>query len=228
MRILVIEDEKALAQNLKDVLEKSGYSVSIAYDGEDGLDKGLGEEFDLIVLDVMLPKMDGLTLLRKLRKEKNRTPVLMLTARSSTEDKVKGLDDGADDYLSKPFAVPELLARIRTLLRRQSDDTDGSDLKIGNLRIDVKSKKVFRSRKEIILTPKEFSLLEFLFYNKDVVVARTAIAEHVWGDNFDMFTMTNFVDVHIKNLRKKIDKDFSPKLIHTRHGLGYVLSEKEP
>lgn len=228
MRILIVEDEIPMAKNLKEVLEKSGYSVTLAHDGEDGLDKANSEEFDLLILDVMLPKMDGLALLKRLRKKKNRTPVLMLTARSSTDDKVKGLDEGADDYLSKPFAIPELLARIRTLLRRQSDVTDGADLKIANLRIDVKAKKAFRGRKEIILTPKEFSLLEFLFYNKDVVVTRTAIAEHVWGDNFDIFTMSNFVDVHVKNVRKKIDKDFTPKLIHTRHGLGYVLSEKEP
>ncbi len=227
MRILLVEDELSIARNLKDVLEKSGYSVALSTDGEDGLDKALSEEFDLLILDIMLPKMDGLSLLKKIRKEKNRTPVLMLTARSSIDDKVRGLDEGADDYLSKPFAVPELLARIRTLLRRKSDVTEGSDLKIANFRIDVKSKKVFRGKKEIILTPKEFSLIEFLFYNKDVVVTRTAIAEHVWGDNFDIFTMSNFVDVHVMNVRKKIDKGFHPKLIHTRHGLGYVLSDKE-
>jgi len=152
--------------------------------------------------------------------------VLLLTARTSIEDKVKGLDTGADDYLPKPFAVPELLARIRSLLRRETQ-ADSSELTLGNLRIDLTGQKVFRGKKEIVLTPKEFSILEFLFYNKDIVVSRTAIAEHVWGDNFDLFTMTNFVDVHIKNLRKKIDRDFSPKLIHTRHGIGYVLSDKQ-
>jgi len=226
MRILLIEDEKTLAENLGEMLEKTGYTVSICFDGESGLDKALSEEFDLFILDIMLPKMDGLTVLKSLRKEKIGTPVLLLTAKASVEDRVKGLDTGADDYLPKPFAMSELLARVRSLLRRGTDD-HSPDLTVANLRLDLKAKKVYRGKKEILLTPKEFSILEFLIYNRDIVVTRTAIAEHVWGDNFDIFTMTNFVDVHIKNLRKKVDKNFSPKLVHTRHGLGYVLSEKE-
>jgi DNA-binding response OmpR family regulator len=227
MRILVIEDEKELAANLKEILINEKYTVSLSSNGEDALDRALTDEFDLIILDIMLPKIDGLTILKEIRKKKVNTPVLLLTARTSIEDKVKGLDTGADDYLPKPFAVPELLARIRSLLRRESQ-AESSELILGNLRIDLTGQKVYRGKKEIVLTPKEFSILEFLFYNKDIVVSRTAIAEHVWGDNFDLFTMTNFVDVHIKNLRKKIDRDFSPKLIHTRHGIGYVLSDKHP
>jgi DNA-binding response OmpR family regulator len=226
MRILLIEDEKTLAQNLKEILEKTGYSVSVCHDGEAGLDKALTGEFDLFIIDIMLPKLDGLSVLRAIRKEKVGTPVLLLTAKASVEDRVKGLDTGADDYLPKPFAMPELFARVRSLLRRGTE-AHAPDLTVANLRMDFKAKKVFRGRREIVLTPKEFSILEFLIYNKDIVVTRTAIAEHVWGDNFDIFTMTNFVDVHIKNLRKKVDKDFSPKLIHTRHGIGYVLSEKK-
>jgi DNA-binding response OmpR family regulator len=184
------------------------------------------DEFDLLVVDIMLPKRDGLSLVKEVRKERLTVPVLLLTALASVEDRVKGLDAGADDYLPKPFAVPELMARVRSLLRRTSD-VKSADLTVANLRIDIKSRKVFRGKKELVLTPKEFSILEFLFHNRDAVVTRTAIAEHVWGDNFDLFSMTNFVDVHIKNLRKKIDRSFKPKLIHTRHGLGYVLSEKE-
>lgn len=227
MRILIIEDEKNLAKNLKEILTRENYSVSLSHTGDEGLEKAIEGEFDLFVIDIMLPGMDGITIVKNLRKENVLTPVLLLTARTAVEDRVKGLDAGADDYLPKPFAIPELLARIRSLLRRQSGDVQSSELKIANLKIDLAKRKVFRGRKEIILTPKEFSILEFLFYNKDIVVTRTAIAEHVWGDNFDLFTMTNFVDVHIKNLRKKIDRDFKSKLIHTRHGLGYVFSEKE-
>lgn len=226
MRILIVEDEKKLAQNLKEIFTKENYTITLAYDGELGEDIAVSEEFDLIILDIMLPKKNGISILKSIRKNKINTPVLLLTAKTSIDDRVVGLDAGADDYLPKPFAVPELLARVRSLLRRNSD-AETTELKIADLKINLKTKKVFRGKKEIILTPKEFSILEFLFYNKDIVVNRVSIAEHVWGDNFDLFTMSNFVDVHIKNLRKKIDKDFKKKLIHTRHGIGYVLSESD-
>ena len=226
MRILVVEDEKTLALNLKEAFEKAGYSVTVCYDGESGLDKALIEDFDLYIIDIMLPKVDGLSLIKEIRKEGIKVPILLLTALASVEDKVKGLDSGADDYLAKPFAMAELMARVRSLIRRNTD-VKSAELSVADLKLNFKTRKVFRGKKEIRLTPKEFSILEFLIHNKGNVVTRTAIAEHVWGDNFDLFSMTNFVDVHIKNLRKKIDRGFSPKLIHTRYGLGYVLSEKE-
>ncbi len=224
MRLLLVEDEQELAQEIKDFLEEGNYNVDVVFDGEEGYDKAFEEEYDLIILDIMLPSMDGIRILRGLRKDGIDTPVLLLTAKSSVEDKVRGLDCGADDYLTKPFANAELLARIRALLRRKSQDKN-SILRISDLELNPATHDVSRGGEKIELTPKEYSILEYMLYNKGKVLTRLSIAEHVWGDSFDLFTMSNFVDVHIKNLRKKMDKDFSQRLIHTVRGIGYVLRE---
>ena len=223
MKLLLVEDEKKIARNIKEKLQKEHYIVDCIHDGNQGLEMALVEEYDLILLDIMLPGMDGFTILQQLREAKIATPVLLLTARGAVEDKVKGLDFGADDYLTKPFSPAELLARIRALLRRNYDHRT-SVLNAADLVLNPSTREVSRHKKIISLTPKEFAILEFLLYNKNHVLSRLTIAEHVWGDNFE--TMTNFVDVHIKNLRQKIDKNFSPKLIHTIRGIGYMLKEE--
>jgi len=222
MRILIVEDEEALAQHIQEILNKEHYKAEVAFDGNDGLEQALVESYDLYILDVMLPGIDGFRILKELRKENITTPVLMLTAKTQIEDRVTGLDLGADDYLTKPFAVPELLARVRSLLRRTSD-TKTTILSVADLEIDTATHIVTKAGKEVNLTAKEYSILEFLLYNQNHVVSRMSIAEHVWGDNLDLFTMTNFVDVHIKNLRKKIgdDKD----IVKTVRGVGYMLKE---
>ncbi len=226
MRILIVEDEESLALRIKSVLESENYHVEVAFDGDDGVEKALTEEYDLLILDILLPKLDGISVLKALRKEHIRLPVLLLTAKSLIEDKVHGLDAGADDYLTKPFAIPELLARVRSLLRRTSE-TKTSVLTIADLEINTSTHEVKRRGVPVNLTPKEYAILEFLLYNKNRVVSRLSIAEHVWGDNFDLYTMTNFVDVHIKNLRKKIDDQDERKLIQTLHGVGYLIKEQE-
>ena len=226
MRILIIEDEESLAKNISDILTKEGYLTEIASDGEQGLKKGLSEEFNLMILDILLPKLDGYEVLRELRRQKNKTPVLILTIKNSVENRVEGLDSGADDYLIKPFAIPELLARIRTLLRRNSEDKSAS-LEVGNLVLDTTKKEAIINGKSLNLTPKEYSILELLLYNKNRVLSRLAIAEYVWGDNFDLFSMTNFVDVHIKNIRKKIDELSDEKLIKTVRGIGFMIEESQ-
>jgi len=222
MRILIVEDEEALALHIQEILNKEHYKAEVAFDGNDGLEQALVESYDLYILDVMLPGIDGFRILKELRKENITAPVLMLTAKTQIEDRVTGLDLGADDYLTKPFAVPELLARVRSLLRRTSD-TKTTILSVADLEIDTATHIVTKAGEEINLTAKEYSILEFLLYNQNHVVSRMSIAEHVWGDNLDLFTMTNFVDVHIKNLRKKIgdDKD----IVKTVRGVGYMLKE---
>jgi len=222
LRILLVEDEIKLAENIIENLQKNLFSVEWTADGENGLEKALLEEYDLIVLDIMLPRKNGLDILRKLRDEKMTMPVLLLSALGQVEDKVKGLDLGADDYLTKPFAMAELLARIRLLLRR-SGDQKSSCLGISDLSLNTKTHEVFRNNQLINLTPKEYAILEFMLYNKNHTLSRLTIAEHVWDHNFE--TMTNIVDVHIKNLRQKIDNQFSPKLLHTIRGFGYILRE---
>ncbi|MBI5050200.1 MAG: response regulator transcription factor [Nitrospirae bacterium] len=222
MRILVIEDEKKIADFIKRGLKEEGYSVDIATDGEQGHFLATTEEYDLIVLDLMLPKIDGITLCRRLRDEKVSIPILMLTVKDSVKDKVKGLDSGANDYLTKPFAFEEFLARVRVLLRR-AESTQVAKLVVGNLVLDLLTHKVTRAGKEIELTAKEFALLEYLMRNKGVVVTRTMLSEHVWDINFD--TLTNVIDVYINYLRNKIDRDFNNKLIHTVRGRGYILKE---
>lgn len=222
MRILIIEDEEALAQRIRKILQNERYTAEVCFDGNEGLEQALVEPYDLIILDVMLPGIDGFQILSELRREGISVPVLMLTAKTQVEDKVSGLDLGADDYLTKPFAVPELLARVRSLLRRKSD-VKSTALTIGDLKIDTATHGVKKDDHDIELTTKEYAILEFLLYNQNHVVSRMSIAEHVWGDNLDMFTMTNFVDVHIKNLRKKIGD--SKNMIKTVRGVGYMLKE---
>jgi len=226
MRILIIEDEESLARNISDVLIKEGYTTDIAADGEQGLKKGLMEEYNLLILDILLPKLNGYEVLRELRRQKIKTPVLILTIKDSIDNRVEGLDSGADDYLIKPFAIPELLARIRTLLRRDSEDKSAT-LEAGDLVLHTSKREAFINNKLLNLTPKEYSILELLLYNKNRVLSRLAIAEYVWGDNFDLFTMTNFVDVHIKNIRKKMDELSDEKIIKTVRGIGFMVEESE-
>jgi heavy metal response regulator len=224
MHILVVEDEKKVASFVQRGLEAEHYTVDVAYDGEEGLARLFDGDYDLVILDVMLPKRDGLSLLREARKREVRIPMLLLTARDTLLDKVTGLDQGADDYLTKPFAFEELLARVRALLRRGTP-TQPVTLALTDLSLDPSSRQVTRAGKKIDLTAKEFALLEFFLRNPGRVLSRALIAQHVWGVDFDTFT--NVIDVYVKYLRKKIDADFEPKLIHTVRGAGYVLKESE-
>jgi heavy metal response regulator len=220
MRILIVEDEKKVAAFIKKGLEEETYAVDIASDGEEGLHLGEQNPYDLIILDLMLPKINGLDILFHLRAKKIETPILLLTAKDSVDDKVEGLNQGADDYLTKPFAFSELLARIRVLLRRGKNETK-TTLEIADLTLDLVSHKVSRGTEEIELTGKEYSLLEYFMRNQEKVLTRTMIAEHVWDYNFDTFT--NVIDVYVNHLRKKIDKNFPAKLLHTLRGVGYVM-----
>jgi len=220
MRILVIEDEQKVANFIKRGLKEEGYSVDVAYDGEEGYLLAKDNEYDVIILDIMLPKMDGITLCKKLRAEKIFTPILMLTAKDSVKDKVVGLDSGANDYLTKPFSFEELLARIRVLLRKDQTATP-TKLKVDDLVLDLLTHKVSRAGKEIPLTNKEYALLEYLMRNAGSIVTRTMISEHVWDINFDTFT--NVIDVYVNYLRNKIDKGYKKKLIHTIRGRGYMM-----
>jgi heavy metal response regulator len=220
MRILVVEDEKKVASFIKKGLEEEGYAVDLARDGESGLELALVQVHDLIVLDVHLPKKNGLRLLQELRAERVNTPVLLLTVRAAIEDKVLGLDAGADDYLTKPFAFQELLARVRALLRRRAE-TEAVILRVADLTLDPARRLVSRGGEKIDLTPREFTLLDYLLRNSGRVLTRTMIAERVWGYDFD--PMTNVIDVYVNYIRKKVDADREPKLIHTVRGVGYVL-----
>jgi len=220
MRLLVVEDEKKVASFIKKGLEEEGYAVDQASDGETGLMMGLDGVHDLIILDVNLPKMDGLGVLQELRNGKVTTPVLLLTVRATIEDKVLGLDAGADDYLTKPFAFQELLARVRALLRRKAE-AEPPLLQIADLKMDPARRLVSRGEAKIELTAKEFALLDYFMRNPGRVLTRTMIAEHVWDYNFD--PMTNGIDVYVNYLRKKIDAGREQKLIHTVRGVGYVL-----
>ncbi len=222
MRILVVEDEKKVAGFIKKGLEEETYAVDVAVDGEEGFAMAEANQYDLIVLDLMLPKIDGLEVLTRCRENKISTPIILLTAKDSVEDKVTGLNKGADDYLTKPFAFSELLARIRSLLRRGQGETK-TVLSLADLSLDMVSHKVNRNGQEVELTGKEYSLLEYFMRNQGKVLTRTMIAEHVWDYNFDTFT--NVIDVYINHLRKKIDKDHPKKLLHTLRGVGYVLKE---
>lgn len=224
MRILVIEDEKKVSDFIRKGLEEQAYVVDTANDGNEGERLAGYNEYDAIVLDVLLPKQDGWQTCRNIRQNGVKTPILMLTSLGETEDKVKGLDLGADDYLTKPFAFDEFLARIRALIRR-SGSGESTHFKLSDLELDLLERKVIRAGKEIQLTQKEFALLEYMLRNKKKVMTRTQISEHVWGIDFD--TGSNVVDSYIKMLRKKIDKDFSPQLIHTIVGVGYVMREEK-
>ena len=222
MRILVIEDEVKIAQFVKRGLKEEGYAVDVAVDGEEGHFMLSSNEYDAIILDLMLPKIDGLTLCRTLRKEGNQTPIIMLTAKDTVKDKVKGLDSGADDYLPKPFAFEELLARVRVLLRKK-DSRVQTQLKVDDLVMDILTHKVTRGERVIDLTVKEYALLEYLMRNAGNIVTRTMISEHVWDINFDTFT--NVIDVYINYLRNKVDSGFENKMIHTVRGKGYLLKK---
>jgi len=222
MRILIIEDEKKVAQFIKKGLEEEHYAVDTAYDGEMGLYMIDVNEYDLVVLDLMIPKIDGLEVLKKIRGNKNKVPILVLTAKDTVEDIVKGLDAGCDDYLTKPFEFIEFLARVRALLRREKGEKEPV-LKIADLTLSLVTHKVMRKGKEIELTSKEYALLEYFMRNPDKVLTRTMITEHVWDYHFD--SMTNVIDVYVNYLRRKIDKDFEPKLIHTIRGVGYIMKK---
>lgn len=222
MRILVVEDEKKVASFIKKGLEEEYYSVDVAFDGKEGLKLALSEEYDLIILDLMLPFKDGLSILKELRAEKIFTPVLILTARDTIQDKVTGLDSGADDYLAKPFSFEELLARIRALLRRNSVDKNNI-LKAGDLKLDTQAHKAYRNDIEIQLTAKEYAILEYLMRNKNRVVSRTKISEHIYEFHFD--PETNVIDVYINKLRNKVDKGFEKPIIHTVRGVGYLIKD---
>jgi heavy metal response regulator len=220
MRLLVVEDEKKVASFIKKGLEEEGYAVDLASDGKTGLMMGLDGVHNLIILDVNLPRMDGLSVLQQLRKKKVTTPVLLLTVRAAIEDKVLGLDTGADDYLTKPFSFQELLARVRALLRRRTE-AEPPLLRVADITLDPARRLVFRGQEKIELTTKEFALLGYFMRNPGRVLTRTMIAEHVWDYDFD--PMTNVIDVYVNYLRKKIDSGREAKLIHTVRGAGYVL-----
>ena len=219
MHILVVEDTIKVASFIQRGLEASQYQVDVEHDGESGLNRLLFEAYDLVILDVMLPKMDGFSVIKAMRKQGVKVPVLLLTARGALEDKVTGLDVGADDYLTKPFAFEELLARVRALLRRGPAAPEM--LELADLRLDPAKREVTRANKRIDLTAKEFALLEYLLRRQGQVLSRSVIAQHVWGVDYDTFT--NVIDVYVNYLRKKIDSEFAVKLLHTVRGAGYVL-----
>jgi heavy metal response regulator len=223
MRILIIEDEKKVARFIQQGLEEEQYAVDTAHDGQDGLSKARDTEYDLLIVDVMLPKLSGIDLTRSYRADGGGAPILMLTAKTATDDKVAGLDSGADDYLTKPFAFAELLARIRSLLRRGAMEKS-TVLSLADLELDTITHRAKRADRAIDLTAKEYALLEFFLRNKDRVLSRTIISEHIWDYNFD--TGTNLIDVYVNHLRSKIDRDPWPKLIHTVRGVGYVMREE--
>jgi heavy metal response regulator len=224
MRILVVEDEKKVASFIQRGLEAESYRVDVAYDGAAGLTRAREGGYDLLILDVMLPGRDGLSVLRDLRAAGQQLPVLMLTARAAVSDKVAGLDGGADDYLTKPFEWSELVARVRALLRRGTPAP--AVLAVADLRLDPATRQVTRAGRSIELTAREYALLEFFLRRPGRVLSRALIAQHVWGVSFHTFT--NVIDVYVNYLRRKIDADFEPKLIHTVRGAGYVLRVPEP
>ncbi|MEJ2236165.1 MAG: response regulator transcription factor [Syntrophobacterales bacterium] len=223
MRILLIEDDLKLASFILKGFKEAGFAVDHCADGEDGLHMALNEPYDAAIVDIMLPKLDGFSLIDELRRRKNTTPVIILSAKRSVEDRIKGLQTGSDDYLVKPFSFAELLARVQALMRRASGTAEPNTLVVGDLTMDLRTRKVTRGGKKIDLPPLEFSLLEYLMRNAGNVVSKTMIMEHVWDYNFD--PQTNVVEVRICKLRDKIDNDFEKKLIHTIYGAGYVLEQ---
>jgi len=224
MRILLIEDDKGIVRFVRKGLTENSFSVDVATNGEDGLASVLHMKYDLIVLDILLPKMDGREILKKMRSMNIQTPVVFLTAKDSEEDIVRGLNLGADDYLTKPFSFNELLARIQAILRRGQASGLPSRLQVANLILEPDGHRVFREKMKIELTPKEYVLLEFFVRHAGEIITRTMISERVWDYHFD--TSTNIIDVHVSHLRNKIDKDFEPKLLHTVKGVGYVLEDR--
>ena len=223
MRFLLVEDEPRVARFIARGLREQGYAIDTAPDGDEAMFKASISEYDLIILDVMLPRKNGFDVCKALRAAGTKSPILMLTARDAIDDRVKGLDSGADDYLTKPFDFKELLARLRALLRR-ANDLRPEILRVADLTLNTANHSVVRSGKSISLTAKEYSLLEFFMLREGRLVSRSEIAEHVWDENFDPFS--NVIDVYVRRLRKKIDENFDPPLIHTRRGEGYILSAK--
>ncbi|HLV50367.1 MAG TPA: response regulator transcription factor [Flavobacterium sp.] len=223
MNILIIEDDTRIAELIQRGLQEQGFVPTLAYDGLSGKKLALQNDYDLIITDIILPKMDGLDLCKEIRQSKPDMPIIMLTALGTTDDKVEGFDAGADDYLVKPFEMRELLVRIRALLKRHNKTANnaGNTLKYADLEMNLHTKIVKRNGQEISLTPKEFNLLEYMLQNPERVLSRVEIAEKVWDTHFD--TGTNFIDVYINYLRKKIEKDFDKKLIHTKSGMGFIL-----
>jgi DNA-binding response OmpR family regulator len=223
MYILIVEDERRLSQLIRRVLEEEGHTVDAAYDGEEGLAMAMEASHDVIVLDVMLPRIDGFEVCRRLRKNRVDTPVILLTALDGVDDRVRGLDAGADDYLPKPFAFQELLARLRALGRRRVQGREASELRVEDLVLDLRRRRAQRADTPIDLSPKEFSLLEFLMRNEGRVVTRTQILDHLWGYDYD--SESNLVDVYVAYLRRKVDKGHERPLIRTVRGIGYALGD---
>ena len=224
MRVLIAEDEKDLNKILTDRLKAEHYSVDSCYDGQETLDYLASAEYDAVILDIMMPVLDGLSVLRTMRRKNDSTPVLLLTAKDSIEDRVQGLDAGANDYLVKPFAVEELLARIRVLLRKPAE-TPKTCYQVADLEVHMDTRQVLRGGKEVKLSGKEFALLRYMIQNEGIVLSRDRLEEHLW--NFDYAGGSNVIDVYIRYLRKKIDEGHEPKLIHTVRGAGYVLKKEE-
>lgn len=223
MRLLLVEDDLKIASFVVKGLKEAGFVVDHAVDGEEGLHLALNESYDAAIIDIMLPRLDGLALIARMRREKVNTPVIILSARSSVDDRVKGLQSGGDDYLTKPFSFAELLARVHALIRRATGAQDSTRLAVGDLSLDLLKREVVRAGRKIELQPREFSLLEYLMRNEGRVVSKTMVMQNVW--NYDFVPITNVVEARMCILREKIDKDFSKKLIHTVRGAGYVLKE---
>lgn len=224
MRILLVEDDKGIVRFVRKGLLENSFSVDVAANGEEGLNAVLRMKYDLVVLDILLPKMDGREVLKRIRSTDVQTPVIFLTAKDSEGDIVHGLNLGADDYLTKPFSFNELLARIQAILRRERVVNLSSRFQVSNLILEPDGHRVFREKTKIELTPKEYALLEFFMRHPGEIITRTMISEKVWDVHFD--TSTNIIDVHVSHLRNKIDKDFGPKLLHTVKGVGYVLEDR--
>jgi len=221
MRLLLVEDDRKIADFVGHGMREAGFAVDRADNGIDGLHLALTEPYDVAVFDIMLPGMDGLSIIQRMREARIKTPVLVLSAKRSVDDRIKGLQTGADDYLTKPFSFSELLARVQALIRRASNSVEPTQLSVGDLKLDLLTRDVKRSDMTIELMPKEFELLHFMMLNAGKVVSKTAILEHVWGYDFD--PQTNAVDVLVCRLRGKIDRDFGAKMVHTLRGVGYVL-----
>jgi DNA-binding response OmpR family regulator len=226
MNILVIEDNIKISDNIGYILKNENYNFELSLDGNIGYQKAVANEYDLIILDIMLPGMDGFEILEALRANQVNTPVLVLSAKGQVEDKVKALNLGSDDYVTKPFAAAELLARIKSILRRKHN-LSSNIIQNGLLIIDTNKKEVLINNERLDLTQKEYELLEFLSYNKNKVVSKIAIGQYIWGESLDLFTMSNFIDVHISNLRKKIEDKCGKRYILTKRGLGFILTEED-
>lgn len=225
MKILIVEDKKRICQTIAKHLKDEGYTIDACFDGADALAYIEGTEYDAIILDIMLPGVDGITVLKTIRSRKIKTPVLLLTAKTSVEDKVKGLDSGADDYLTKPFSLDELSARIRVMIRRNGAERIDNILAAGPLSLDTDKKTAFRDGREIALTAKEYAILEYLLHNKGIVLSREKILHHIW--NYDYEGSSNIIDVYIRTLRKKVDAGYDQKIIQTVRGIGYVVRDEK-